>query len=136
MIFDENLFCGRVFNDAINLSLDSFIKKYGAISKSIKDDSMYKDNIQFILDDFKKLWVYFKNPSNNKVSTCQCWFKEQSEIISFIRTVQNSGLFEHDSYMGSLYYYPENTRGLSMKQIVIHAENTMMGNFVELMLSY
>ena len=132
MIFNENSFCGGVFNDAINLSLDSFITKYEAKSKSTKKDIIF-NSTTLVLDDSTLL---ISSDTPNKVTSCQCQFKEMSKIEQFIEAVQKDKRFEHDNFMGSLYYYPENINGLSMSKIAIHAEKTTFYYFVELILIY
>ena len=132
-IFDESLFCGKVFNDAINLSFDAFIEKYEAESKSMKKDSVY-ETIDFILDDSTKIRALYN--TSNKVSACQCWFTEPTKIEHFIKTIENNSLFEYDSFMGDFLCCSNNINELSMQQIAIHAEKTMGLYFVEVMLIY
>ena len=135
MIFDENTFCGKIFNDVINLSLDSFVKKYEAKSESIETSPLFPESTDFILNNSTTLQIStYRSP--NRITSCQCQFKEPSKIEQFIETVQKNNLFEYDNFMGSLYYYPEKMKGLSMSQIRIYTEKTMFYYFVELGLSY
>ena len=95
MIFNENSFCGKVFNDAINLSLDSFITKYEAKSKSTKKDIIF-NSTTLVLDDSTLL---ISSDTPNKVTSCQCQFKEMSKIEQFIEEVQKDNRFEHDNFI-------------------------------------
>lgn len=135
MIFDENTFCGKIFNDVINLSLDSFVKKYEAKSESIETSLRFPEITDFILNNSTTLRIS-TDKSPNRITSCQCQFKELNQMEEFIKTIQKNNLFEYDNFMGSFYYYPENIKGLIMNKISIYAEKTMFYYFVELTLIY